>query len=84
MPLTFQDAHGNRGTVTDALEVEYAGDWADDVESCVARVVDDRDADGGRRPRNVHSELVVELPDAAPVVEVERTDASLLGAAGRR
>lgn len=66
---------GQRGRVTDSLDVEYSGDWREDVEECVQDVEEDVDAGGEHgRPDDLYTRLVLELPEEAPIVEVEQTD----------
>lgn len=73
MKLTFEDADGRNGVVSDDLTVEYDGPWADDVRERVRTV--------GERYRTPEDELLgegalrtllIELPEERPVVEASR------------
>ena len=72
MPLAFENADGRNGRVTDDLDVEYSGDWREDVERCVRQVEDETADESGRR-WDRYTRLVIGLPEEAPIVEVERT-----------
>lgn len=75
MTLSFEDIEGQRGRVTDGLEVDYTGKWEEEVAECVARVESNHRSNGaGIQHTEVYSRLVLELPTIAPIVEVERTD----------
>ena len=75
MTLSFRDTDGQRGRVTDSLDVEYSGDWREDVEECVQDVEEAVDSGGGSEPTDdLYTRLVLELPEEAPIVEVEQTD----------
>ena len=75
MTVSFRDTHGHRGRVTDDLDVEYSGDWREDVEECVQDVEEDvSTGDGSRRGDDFHNRLILELPEEAPIVEAEQTD----------
>lgn len=75
MRLSFRDTNGTTGTVTETLEVNYNGKWEADVEECVRTVENGlcptQDASLSDDP---YTRLVVELPEEAPIVEVEQTD----------
>ena len=72
MIVTFEDADGRTGRVTDDLTLEYDGEWREQVA--------DRVADVEERYRNgdtllgeeALSTLVTELPQEPRVVEAER------------
>lgn len=74
MRVTFEDRDGRRGEVTEGLEVRYAGRWRSAVTDCVERLRRERSADLDGKP--IHGELVVELPEEAPIVEIECVDES--------
>ena len=75
MKLSFRDYNGRTGEVTETLDVQYNGNWEEDVEECVGSVEDDlspgRDTGPAEDP---YTRLVIELPEEAPIVEVEQTD----------
>ena len=75
MKLTFEDADGRSGIVSDDLTVQYDGPWRDDVRRCVQRV--------GERYRTSDDEvlgeaaldtLVIELPEERRVVDARQLD----------
>jgi hypothetical protein len=73
--LSFRDTHGQHGRVTDSLDVEYSGDWREDVEECVRDVAEDVTTDhGSGRGDDPFNRLILELPEEAPIVEVVQTD----------
>jgi hypothetical protein len=70
MKLTFEDADGRNGVVSNDLTVRYDGPWEDDVRERVRTV--------GERYRTPDDELLgeealctllIELPEERPVVE---------------
>jgi hypothetical protein len=70
MKLTFEDANGRNGVVSDDLTIRYDGFWEDDVRERVRTV--------GERYRTPDDEvlgegalrtLLIELPEERPVVE---------------
>lgn len=69
MKVIFEDLDGRRGEVTEELEVRYSGPWRSVVIDCVERLRTERSDDPDRDP--IHAELVVELPEEAPIVEIE-------------
>lgn len=72
MIVTFEDAEGKTGRVTDDLTVEYDGEWPEQVEERV-EVVADRYRNGDRvLGEAALSTLVTELPEQPRVVEAER------------
>lgn len=75
MRVVFEDVDGRTGVITPGLEVAYAGDWRADVESCVERVEDEQD-DGTDEPApgRLYSELVIELSEVVPIVEIEQVE----------
>lgn len=79
MSVIFTDIHGQRGVVTEQLDVSYSGDWEAVVRSWTAErrtewVASESDDAGGRSPRLVLNEVMLELPDIVPVVSIERSD----------
>lgn len=74
MKVTFRDSNGQTGVISEALEVDYAGEWIGEVEDCIDRVVEDLGGDDGESPADELDHLIVDLPEAAPIVEVQRTD----------
>ena len=72
MIVTFEDAEGETGRVTDDLTVEYDGEWHEQVEERV-EVVAERYRNGDRvLGEEALSTLVTELPEQPRVVEAER------------
>lgn len=72
MELSFEDARGRTGEVTEELDVEYDGIREVAVSDCVGRVVEDPRTDGDVAEQRAFDRLVVELPEAVPVREIER------------
>lgn len=70
--LSFTDVEGNAGVITDDLEVEYSGRWRAEIEHLVDELTADLEADGARGAREEYGLLIAELPDEAPIVEIER------------
>lgn len=73
--VVFEDVEGRRGYITDGLEVDYQGAWADLVRRCVDRV------GGGGPPGttpvvagDVYGSLILELTEVAPIVRASRVD----------
>lgn len=72
MIVTFEDADGRTGRVTDEMDLEYDGEWEEQIR--------DRVDDVAERYRNGEkllgeealSTLVTELPQEPRVVDVER------------
>lgn len=63
MTLTFEDAYGRRGKVTETLEVEYDGSWEENVERYVRRVENDRrDDEVNSRTDDPYTRSVLDLP----------------------
>lgn len=67
MPVTFKDRKGDHGEVTDSFEVRYSGEWKDEVRAVVSEVADET-------PDDVVTELLLELPEQAPLTEVRRDE----------
>lgn len=75
MTLSFKDTDGASGKVTETLDVEYNGSWEEDVEECVQNVENDLTVtDENISREDLYTRLVLELPEEAPIVEVEQTD----------
>lgn len=73
--LSLKDAHGDTGTITEDLEVEYTGAWKQQVKECLEQAENEvRSTEGEFRVVDVFTLLVIDLPDAAPIVEVERIE----------
>lgn len=72
MIVTFEDADGETGRVTDDLTVEYEGQWEEQVRERVADV-EERYRNGDRLlGEEALSKLVEELPEEPRVVEAKR------------
>jgi hypothetical protein len=72
MIVTFEDADGETGRVTDDLDVEYDGQWDEQVRDRVADV-EERYRNGDELlGEDALSTLVTELPEAPLVVAAER------------
>ena len=72
MIVTFEDADGETGRVTDDLDVEYDGQWEEQVRDRVADV-EERYRNGDELlGEDALSTLVTELPEAPLVVAAER------------
>lgn len=71
--VVFRDVHGRTGYITEELEVDYHGEWDEEVERCVRRIEDEH-ARGGGDPLDgdVYNGLLIELPEEAPVVKAVR------------
>lgn len=65
--LSFEDANGRRGKVTETLEIDYSGPWKEDIEETVQKVETDCKDDP-------YTRLILELPEEAPIVEIEQVD----------
>lgn len=75
--LSFRDIHGQCGFVTGDLEVEYSGRWKPSVARCVDQVSDDvASADGDDGTGDLFDQLIIEIPEQAPIVAVEREEAT--------
>lgn len=76
MPIEFRDKDGVKGWISEALEVEYYGRFNDEIVKFVSGLEEfcgeDRVVDG----EDVMTHVLLELPENAPVVEVERPIAS--------
>lgn len=70
MPLWFRDRKGYYGVVTESLEVEYSGQWKQEVSEVVSRVREET-------PDDQMTELIIELSENAPLPEVSREEMKL-------
>ena len=70
--VVFRGAKNSPGRVTEDLVVDYHGEWNEAVEACVRRIEAEHGGAGGTFDTDVSNELVIELPEEAPIVEVER------------
>lgn len=72
MIVTFEDAEGETGRVTDDLTLEYDGEWREQIEGRVAEV-EERYRNGDELfGEEALSTLVEELPEERRVVGAER------------
>ena len=67
MRLRFVDEGGNVGWIDGDFDVEYVGGV--DVEGAIDEIVDD-----GMTHREALNELIVRLPQEAPITSIERED----------
>lgn len=67
MSVRFRDRKGHYGVVTDSFEVDYSGQWKQEVSEVVDRVKEDT-------PDDQVTELIIELCENAPLLEVGRDD----------
>lgn len=75
MALSFKDIDGTNGRVTQPLNVEYEGKWKKDVEKCVQDIEEDLGTNRGENnEEQPYTQLVLALPEEAPIVKVEQTD----------
>lgn len=73
--VVFEDVEGRRGYVTEGLEVDYQGPWADVVRMCVDRIgVDDYPGVEHGVAGDVYGTLILELTEVAPIVRAGRVD----------
>lgn len=71
--IHFKDRRGHRGTISETLDVEYAGRWETEVAESLQRIVSAVGADDtSDPPAEVFTEIVIELPESVPIMEVER------------
>lgn len=69
----FRDAEDRPGRVTEDLVVDYHGEWNEAVEACVRRIEAEHGSGAGEAfDADVSDELLIELPEEAPIVEIER------------
>lgn len=72
MIVTFEDAEGETGRVTDDLTVEYDGQWREQIEERVADVEEGHRNGDQLFGEQALSKLVEVLPEEPQVVEAER------------
>lgn len=73
--LSFKDSRGQRGQITESLEVEYTGEWEEEVSQGLRHIAPESNpGDCPRDNEQVFNQIVLELPKKAPIIEVERTD----------
>lgn len=81
MSVVFTDIHGQRGIITERLVVTYTGVWEAAVREWATErkeewiTGDSGDADE-LPSRLVLNLVMLELPDVAPVVMIERDDSA--------
>lgn len=75
MVLKFQDEHGQAGEVAADLTMDYDGYWKDEINRCLNQLVADLDAEDGTADTDaIIHELLIELPERAPITQVERRE----------
>lgn len=79
--VAFTDTNGQRGVITDRLDVTYSGDWEAEVRAWTAErgidwLASESDGADGCSPRLVLNLVMLELPDIAPIATIEREDSS--------
>lgn len=70
--ISFVDANGDRGEITEEFRTRYDGKWSEDVEEYLdelQREVADGEVDERRR---AFDRVILDLPERTRVVEVER------------
>lgn len=73
--VAFTDADGVKGYVTETLEVEYQGQWAEEVRESIEEIRDEHSSSNGEvSVEDVGNSLVIGLPEDAPIIEIERVD----------
>ena len=66
---------GQTVAITADLEVEYTGRWAEEVTEYVHHVKEEHtDDDENIRVEDAVNQIVIELPEIAPIVEVKRDE----------
>lgn len=83
--IRFRDPEGRTGQISESLEVAYAGEWEEEVEEGLRRI-EAADTPDGRSEHlmEVYTRIVLELPEVAPIVEIERIDDPMIAAPLRR
>lgn len=72
MIVVFRDVNGTEGRVTRDLTLTYDGEWERRIRACHRRVVSEhRQNHDAVDPDAVLEELVIELPEEAPVRATE-------------
>lgn len=72
MAVEFTDKDGMNGRISGSLEVEYYGRYRHEIEAFVSGLEDLCGEDRGFDGEDVMTHILLELPEAAPVIEVER------------
>lgn len=73
--LRFKDPDGRTGRISETLEIDYDGEWEEEVTRGLERIKAEAGPDDPDDPlHEVYTLIVLELPDEAPIIEVERTD----------
>jgi hypothetical protein len=65
---------GQTGAITADLEVEYTGRWAEEVTEYVHHVKEEHTDDENVRVEDAVNQILIELPEIAPIVEVKRDE----------
>lgn len=76
MPIEFKDRDGMKGRISESLDVEYYGRFSPEIEKFVSRVEGFCDEDRAFDGENVMTHILLELPEIAPIVAIERPIAS--------
>lgn len=66
--ILFRDIHGNQGSIDEELDVNYQGRWDGEIEESINQI------EAQYPSKEMYDHLVIELPEAAPVSDVERFD----------
>lgn len=77
--VAFTDINGQRGIVTEQLDISYSGEWEATVRAWTAErrtdwLADESDDADEHSPRLVLNHVMLELPDVVPVLTIERED----------
>ena len=72
MIVTFEDADGRTGRVTDEMDLEYDGQWEEQIRERVDDVAERYRNGDQLLGEEALSTLVAELPQEPRVVEAER------------
>lgn len=71
MPIEFKDGDGIYGRISDALEIHYYGRF-NKIETFVSGLDEFNESDRAFENEDVMTHIMLELPDIAPVIEVQR------------
>jgi hypothetical protein len=75
IPLSFVDAEGREGIISRELTIHYDGRWEDQIDECHQKIASKyQGEDGEVDTRPVLQELVIALPEEAPVSETRIED----------
>lgn len=75
MSLSFVDAEGREGIITRELTIHYDGRWEDQINEYFEKIVSKHRGENGEvDTRPVLQELVIGLPEEAPVSETSIDD----------